>query len=315
MQHAYCVSSVRGVKDPARAQHWWTYRRSALPRGRATIISNCHHATLRFRRPLSTVENPDNTRRGVAVSLLLSVACGPAFAASADEQLMEAFRAAMAASDLEAADAAWTQAIRLAPTNAPALSNRGTVRLQAGRWQEARDDLQRAIQLEEPGAPGYAAELNNLGNAEGALGNWSAARLRFAEAAEDPAMESIAMANLALASWEVGDSSNAIKEARQLLRRDGSFLDMRCALTAFLYATGSTAEAEGAWEELQNSNDGLGAAIYSRSLAVSRVQGRWPPRATAALKAFLSMSDTASAASYDGSTLEYRFSMPPLTRD
>lgn len=38
-------------------------------------------------------------------------------------------------------------------------------------------------------------------------------------------------ANLALASWEVGDSSSAIKGARQLLRKDSSFLDMRCALT------------------------------------------------------------------------------------
>lgn len=33
---------------------------------------------------------------------------------------------------MQAADAAWTEAIMLAPTNAPALSNRGTVRLQAG---------------------------------------------------------------------------------------------------------------------------------------------------------------------------------------
>lgn len=274
------------------------------------IASSVVHKTTNRRIPLVCLSPALLSRRALVASLLLSAAVNPAAAASVDNQLLEAFRAAVAAPDLLAADATWTEAIRLAPTNAPALSNRGTVRLQAGRWKDARDDLLRAVQLEEPGAPGYAAEVNNLGNAEGALGNWTEARLRFAEAAEDPAMESIAKANLALASWEVGDNSSAIKVARQLLRRDASFLDMRCALTAFLYGTGKIAEAEGSWEELQNGNDGLGAAIYGRKSAVSRVQGRWPPRATAALKAFLSMSDRAAAQGYDGSVVEYKFAVP-----
>jgi len=213
----------------------------------------------------------------------------------------------MEASDNEAADAAWTEAIKLAPNNAPALSNRGTIRLQAGRWAEARDDLERALQLEGSDAPGRAAELNNLGNAEGALGDWESARQHFEAAAADPEMESIAKANMTLALWEMGDDGGAIKSARQLLRRDGAFLDMRCALTAFLHATGSTAEAEGQWEELQNSEDGVGASLYSRSSAIARVRNRWPPRATAALAAFLAVSDTASARDYDGTVHEYRF--------
>lgn len=37
-------------------------------------------------------------------------------------------------------------------------------------------------------------------------------------------------ANLTLALWEMGDDAGAIRSARQLLRRDGAFLDMRCAL-------------------------------------------------------------------------------------
>lgn len=39
--------------------------------------------------------------------------------------------------------------------------------------------------------------------------------------------------------------------------------------------------------------------LYTRTTAVSRVQGRWPPRATAALNAFLRLSDTGTAIGYD----------------
>ena len=38
-----------------------------------------------------------------------------------------------------------------------------------------------------------------------------------------------------------------------LHRRDADFLDARCALIAFLYASGRRAEAEGQWETLQQS--------------------------------------------------------------
>jgi hypothetical protein len=82
---------------------------------------------------------------------------------------------------------------------------------------------------------------------------------------------------------------------------------MRCALTAFLWGSGQRAEAEGAWEELQQASDGLAAAMYSRSSAVERVRHRWPPRATAALVAFLALSDKGSAEGYDLVLREYSF--------
>jgi hypothetical protein len=43
-----------------------------------------------------------------------------------------------------------------------------------------------------------------------------------------------------------------------------------------------------------------------QSNAVERVQNRWPPRATAALRAFLSMSSEGTAEGYDGK--QHRFS-------
>ena len=51
------------------------------------------------------------------------------------------------------------------------------------------------------------------------MGDWGAAQRHFREAAQDPEMESIAYANLALAEFETGQDGEAIKAARQLLRR------------------------------------------------------------------------------------------------
>jgi hypothetical protein len=89
--------------------------------------------------------------------------------------------------------------------------------------------------------------------------------------------------------------------------RDADFLDIRCALTAFLWADGQAAAAEDAWESLQQSQEGLGAAIYSRSGAVARVRNRWPPRATAALQAFLQLSQEGSAQDYDMQVVKFDF--------
>ena len=53
--------------------------------------------------------------------------------------------------------------------------------------------------------------------------------------------------------------------------------------------------------------DGLGGVLYSRKSAVQRVQARWPPRATAALDAFLSLSDAGQARGYDGVIRTFHF--------
>jgi len=52
-------------------------------------------------------------------------------------------------SPLAAADAALTRALDAAPRNAAAWANRGSARLQAGRWEEAAADLARSLELEE----------------------------------------------------------------------------------------------------------------------------------------------------------------------
>lgn len=89
--------------------------------------------------------------------------------------------------------------------------------------------------------------------------------------------------------------------------RDPEFLDMRAALAGFLWADGQAAAAEDAWESLQQAQEGLGGALYSRASALGRVRNRWPPRATAALAAFLSLSSSGEAMDYDLTSVTYTF--------
>lgn len=67
-----------------------------------------------------------------------------------------------------------------------------------------------------------------------------------------------------------------------LLNRDGEFLDARCALVAFLYASGRRAEAEGQWEALQQAQ---GAAIcgYPRLRLRQVIMGVYPNSSAATI--------------------------------
>lgn len=117
-------------------------------------------------------------------------------------------------------EAAWTKAINISPSNAAAWSNRGTAHLQNGHWHAAYEDLVTALQLEQQqtGAPS-AILLNNLGNAEGALGRWKDAMQHYQQAADDAEIGSIALANYSLAAFEMVQDDLAIRAARMLLRR------------------------------------------------------------------------------------------------
>jgi tetratricopeptide (TPR) repeat protein len=314
-------------------------------------------ATLRRRDALS----------GVALTLALSALGAPtarADVAAAEAQALtqtfeEAFAAA-AAGDLAAADAAWTRALDAAPRNAAAWSNRGTARLQAGRWADAAADLSRAVALDaEAGAPPDALALNNLGNALGATGDWDGALRAFADAARaDTRVAAIARANTALALFQTGLEADALRVVRALLRRDPEFWDMRALAAATLWARGDEAAAEAEWATLCASGRGFGGptsaerpgepssgVAYSARLlqqqfaqvsavatgrvrdngdntpcalyaSTARVAARWPPRATAALDAFLRLRRDGDARDYDGAQRTFRFgdaAPPPAT--
>jgi tetratricopeptide (TPR) repeat protein len=207
------------------------------------------------------------TRRSSLVASFALVMTGsslgvPAPSSAADKvdmrALTKAFEEAMSAgADYDAADAAWTKAINIAPLNSAGWSNRGTKRLQAGRWRDARDDLERSVELaSDPNNPD-ALTLNNLGNAEGALGNWDAAMANYLEASKDPSreMESIALANLALAKFQVNDVDGSLRVARNILRKDPEFWDVRALATAVLWADGREEDAEAEWQQLCRQAD------------------------------------------------------------
>jgi tetratricopeptide (TPR) repeat protein len=107
---------------------------------------------------------------------------------------------------VQAADKAWTDAISLDANNSSAWSNRGTLRLQHGHWADARSDLLQALELEmADGGQPSGLVLNQLGNADGAVGLWEDACEHYRRAAEvSLEMESIALANLALAHCQLG---------------------------------------------------------------------------------------------------------------
>mmetsp|Transcript_25082 Transcript_25082/g.79498 ORF Transcript_25082/g.79498 Transcript_25082/m.79498 type:complete len:334 (+) Transcript_25082:827-1828(+) len=250
-----------------------------------------------------------SSRIGLLVAAFATAPSGALAAANASRELSRAFQEAMdAGQDFDAADKAWTRCVELAPDNAPAWSNRGTLRLQFGKWEDARSDLQHARELEEgAGGEANALLLNNLGNSKGACGDWEGAKKDFLAASQDASIESIALANLALASFQTGDAEGAVRVARQVLRRDPNFLDMQAALVAFMWGSGKEAEAEAEWNRLQQAGDGLGGQLYGRSVAVARVAPRWPPRPAAALSAFLSLTREADALGYNGTRSVYKF--------
>lgn len=61
------------------------------------------------------------------------------------------------------------------------------------------------------------------------------------------------------------------------------------------------------YQALMDAEDGLGSELYGRSQVRERVKGRWPPRATAALDAYLLLKRSGSATDYDGDIQVFEF--------
>ena len=202
--------------------------------------------------------------------------------------------------------------------------------------------------MDDDGDRPDALALNNLGNALGALGRWDEAMSAYLEASRIEDMREIALANYALAAFQIERADLAMRTLRKVLRRDPEFLDGRAALSAFLWAEGDFDEAEAQWTFLCKSGRGFGAkrsaedvrddgAIaygvelfkQSTNQIVAELDGgvkdagldtpcrlykstdvvanRWPPRATAAIDAFLRVRRDGQALDYDGAVKTYDF--------
>eukprot|EP00958_Prasinococcus_capsulatus_P014627 scaffold1536_cov397-Prasinococcus_capsulatus_cf.AAC.22 len=226
-------TSGRRVLESARG-----YRATSRDATAATLQDHCDLSrppTLQRRDLLASVA-------GVSIAALLA----PREALGAvDPALMQAFTDAFNAETFEEKEAAWSRAIDIAPENSAAWSNRsahgqrsvariavaelclllrGTTRLQNQNWEGAVDDLTKAVELEGGVESCDPLVLNNLANAEAAIGNWEDARAKYlisSNAGGD--IGTIALANYALASFQVDEVDTAKEFAERLLRRDPEF--------------------------------------------------------------------------------------------
>ena len=200
----------------------------------------------------------------------------------------------LALGDPQAAIADQTRAMELDPASPDPHLNRGTAEEALGQWQAAEADyrwiLERFPASGARDAPGReaageprASALYNLGNVQGSLGDWPAARLVFEQAAEARPGFAMARSSAALAAFQVGDLAAAERELRNLIRRYPLFADSRAALTALLWQKGARGEAESHWAAASGLDPRYRQGEW---LLQSR---RWPPKPVAALEQFLAL--------------------------
>lgn len=93
---------------------------------------------------------------------------------------------------------------------------------------------------------------NNLGNAQAGLGQWREASECYGKAARLAPEFSFAAGNRALALYQLGETQEAVREMRALLRRYPGFDDMRAALVGALWALGKEGDAETNWQRVDD---------------------------------------------------------------
>lgn len=218
--------------------------------------------------------------------------------------------------EFEKAEILWTKLISLNDQNGAAYSNRGNCRTSQGKFEQAVADFDRAIALspEEPDphlGKGVALEglheyrqalsayelanslsvkkysaadavaINNMGNAHGSLGEWEEAYANYKQAAQLDSRFVFALANEALARYQLGDDDEAaLKTMGFLTRKYPQFGDMHAAIAMALWDVGKRSEAEDEWFKAVSSDKRYEDTSWVRSIR------RWPPRLIRILENF-----------------------------
>lgn len=217
--------------------------------------------------------------------------------------------------EFDKAEILWTKIISLNEDNAAAFSNRGNCRTSQGKFNEAVSDFDRAITLapDEPDpylGKGVALEglrafkhaleayekanekslrkyktadaiaLNNMGNAYGALGEWDDAFKFYKKAADMDSHFIFALANEALAMFQIGDDQAALRKMRFLTRKYPRFGDMHAAIAMALWDEGKRPAAEDSWYKAVSCDNRYEDVSWVRDIR------RWPPRLLRILESF-----------------------------
>ncbi len=191
----------------------------------------------------------------------------------------------LALGDPQAAIADQGRAMELDPISADPHLNRGTAEESLGLWQAAAADYRWILERDgAAGRPPDASALYNLGNVQGSLGDWPAARDSFAAAAEARPGFAMARSSAALAAFQLGELEEAERQLRNLIRRYPLFADARAGLTALLWRRGAGGEAESHWAAASGLDPRYRQPEW---LLESR---RWPPQPVQALEDFLALA-------------------------
>jgi tetratricopeptide (TPR) repeat protein len=145
--------------------------------------------------------------------------------------------------DLEAAEAAYRDALRRAPRNADALHLLGVLCLQRGRHREALALLEKAARA----GPGQAAVHNNLGEVRRALGELEGAAASYRKALELAPELVSARSNLGIVLHDLGRLPEAVAALRAAVRLRPDHAPAHYNLGSALQALGELREAEASY--------------------------------------------------------------------
>ena len=181
---------------------------------------------------------------------------------------------------LDEAIADFDRSITLAPQYSDSYLNRGIAYEGKKMWQDALADYNRALEINPRDAMAY----NNRGNAKAGAESWQDALTDYLKAVELEPEFALARANAALMTYQVGDRQSALQQMRNLVRKYPMFPDMRAALTAVLWGEGKQGDAESNWVAavgIDNRYQNLDWVAHDR---------RWPPAMVEALEKFLTLN-------------------------
>ena len=181
---------------------------------------------------------------------------------------------------LDEAIADFNQSITLAPEYSDPYLNRGIAYEGKQMWTEALADYNQVLAINPQDAMAY----NNRGNAKAGEQSWQEALDDYRKAVEIEPEFALARANAALMTYQVGEHQSALQQMRNLVRKYPMFPDMRAALTAVLWVEGKQGDAESNWVAavgIDNRYQDLDWVAHDR---------RWPPAMVAALKQFLTLN-------------------------
>ena len=154
----------------------------------------------------------------------------------------------------------------------------------SGGAGSGQSEIRRWILEHDQGSDVQASALYNLGNVQGSLGDWAAARANYAAASLARPGFAMARASEALAAFQLGDLDTAEQQLRSIIRRYPLFADARAGLTALLWQRGGRGEAESNWV----AASGLDPRYRDPEWLLT--VRRWPPAAVAALQQFLALN-------------------------